>query len=157
MKRHLLVVVCLALTAVLASCRSVPVHEAHSSPLAVLGAFKPEVVLLEKMLADANVREIEGIAFMSGRLGDKPVVIVWTGVGKVNAAMTTTLLIEHFKPVWNTVVDGFGNHDPGAGRINMRRPKWDIVHPGRPWAERLSAAETPEQVVRLIESSTRTA
>jgi len=136
MKRHLLVVICLALTPVLASCRSVPVHEAHSSPLAVLGAFKPEVVLLEKMLADANVREIEGIAFMSGRLGDKPVVIVWTGVGKVNAAMTTTLLIEHFKPT-RVIFTGIAgavdpNLEPGDIVIARRTAHHDM---GTLWSE----------------------
>ena len=38
-------------------------------------------------------------------------------------------LIDHFRPVWNTAIDGFGNHDPGRGRHAMRRPRWDIVHP----------------------------
>jgi adenosylhomocysteine nucleosidase len=98
MERHLLAAVCLALTTVLASCRSAPTREAPSSPLAVLGAFRPEVVLLEETLANAKVQEIEGITFMSGRLGERSIVVAWTGVGKVNAAMTTTLLLEHFKP-----------------------------------------------------------
>ena len=60
-------------------------------------------------------------------------------------------LIEHFSPLWNTVVDGFGNHDPGSGRRNMKRPKWDILHPGREWATRLSPEETEAQIIRLIE------
>jgi adenosylhomocysteine nucleosidase len=98
MERHLLAAVCLALMTVLASCRSAPTREAPSSPLAVLGAFRPEVLLLEKMLTDAKVQEIEGITFMSGRLDERSIVVAWTGVGKVNAAMTTTLLLEHFKP-----------------------------------------------------------
>ena len=61
-------------------------------------------------------------------------------------------LVGHFKPVWNTIVDGFGNHDPGAGRKDMRRPRWDIVHPGRPWAKKLRAAESREEIVRLIQA-----
>ncbi|MCY4612237.1 MAG: Eco29kI family restriction endonuclease [Nitrospira sp.] len=59
-------------------------------------------------------------------------------------------LINHFRPVRNTVIEGFGNHDPGRGRLAMRRPHWDIVHPGRPWAAKLQAAETTEEIVRLI-------
>ena len=59
-------------------------------------------------------------------------------------------LIDHFRPVWNTVIEGFGNHDPGSGRRNMRRPYWDIIHPGRPWAAKLKAAQTLEEIVRLI-------
>jgi adenosylhomocysteine nucleosidase len=66
--------------------------------LAVLGAVNPEVTLLQSMLTDVKSQEIEGIEFISGRIGAEPVVLAWTGVGKVNAAMTTTLLLEHFQP-----------------------------------------------------------
>ena len=47
-------------------------------------------------------------------------------------------LIRRYKPLWNTVIDGFGNHDPGAGRYNQARSEWDVLHPGRAWAERLA-------------------
>ena len=33
--------------------------------------------------------------------------------------------------LWNSLVDGFGNHDPGAGRYKGLRPRWDVLHPGR--------------------------
>ncbi|MFZ1963064.1 MAG: Eco29kI family restriction endonuclease [Roseiarcus sp.] len=52
--------------------------------------------------------------------------------------LAETLLISSFQPVWNVVLDGFGNHDPGAGRYQGLRPLWDVVHPGRPWASRCS-------------------
>lgn len=66
--------------------------------------------------------------------------------------MAERLMISGFQPVWNLVVDGFGNHDPGAGRLAMRRPPWDELHPGRGWAARLrqasqySAEETSERI-----------
>lgn len=56
-------------------------------------------------------------------------------------------LIEHYRPVWNTIVDGFGNHDPGKGRHSMKRPRWDILHPGRPWAKLLQSAESPDDIM----------
>ena len=66
--------------------------------------------------------------------------------------LTESLLIERFKPVWNRVLDGFGNHDPGKGRHRGRMPLWDCLHPGRAWAERLQpcafTAEELEQRVR---------
>lgn len=46
-------------------------------------------------------------------------------------------LIRRHKPLWNTVVDGFGNHDPGSGRYDQAKSEWDILHPGRLWAKRL--------------------
>ena len=47
-------------------------------------------------------------------------------------------LIRKYQPVWNTVVDGFGNHDPGSGRYNQAPSEWDVLHPGRSWAKRLT-------------------
>ena len=47
------------------------------------------------------------------------------------------VLIRKYRPLWNSVVDGFGNHDPGRGRYNQARSEWDVLYPGRPWADRL--------------------
>jgi hypothetical protein len=47
-------------------------------------------------------------------------------------------LIRNYKPIWNTQIDGFGNHDPGKGRYNQAKSEWDVIHPGRPWAEKCS-------------------
>lgn len=58
--------------------------------------------------------------------------------------LAESLLIDSFKPVWNVVVDGFGNHDPGAGRHGGKRPNWDVIHAGRPWAARLQPAALSE-------------
>ena len=67
-------------------------------------------------------------------------------VGTVEAA-----LIRRYRPLWNTVIDGFGNNDPGAGRYNQARSEWDILHPGRLWAERLTG-QSPrrEDVIEKI-------
>lgn len=51
--------------------------------------------------------------------------------------LAESLMIEKFAPVWNCVLDGFGNHDPGSGRYSGKMPYWDCVHPGRVWASRL--------------------
>lgn len=50
---------------------------------------------------------------------------------------TETILIEKFLPVWNCLLEGFGNHVPGKGRKSMITPAWDWYHPGRAWAEHL--------------------
>jgi hypothetical protein len=65
---------------------------------------------------------------------------IWIPLGE-------SLLIAKFAPVWNALIDGFGNHDPGSGRYNGLRPKWDVLHPGRKWAEKCAVRkETPEQI-----------
>jgi adenosylhomocysteine nucleosidase len=71
----------------------------HVAPItAILGAFDEEVEVLEGRLTDRKEQNIEGIRCMTGEINEKQVVVARTGVGKVNAAMTTTLLIEHFRP-----------------------------------------------------------
>lgn len=51
--------------------------------------------------------------------------------------LAESMLIEMFSPLWNQVIDGFGNHDPGSGRYNQQKSQWDVLHPGRPWANKL--------------------
>ena len=70
----------------------------HTSPVAILGAFDEEVAILEAKLANPKAHIIEGIQFLTGTLNQRNVVIARTGVAKVNAAMTATLIIEHFRP-----------------------------------------------------------
>ena len=65
--------------------------------------------------------------------------------------LAESMLIEKFLPVWNCLLEGFGNHDPGKGRKNMVIPAWDFYHPGRAWAERLeSCSKTTEQIDKEI-------
>ena len=47
--------------------------------------------------------------------------------------LAESMLIEMFSPIWNKLIDGFGNHDPGEGRYNQQRSQWDTLHPGRKW------------------------
>lgn len=51
--------------------------------------------------------------------------------------LAESLMIAKYSPVWNTELDGFGNHDPGKGRKDSKRSKWDTLHPGRAWANKL--------------------
>jgi hypothetical protein len=56
---------------------------------------------------------------------------IWIPLGE-------NILIENFKPLWNIAVDGFGNNAPGSGRDKQKRSPWDVLHPGRGHAARLT-------------------
>lgn len=72
---------------------------------------------------------------------------IWIPLGE-------SLLIEKFKPLWNNIVDGFGNHDPGSGRYGQQKSLWDVLHPGRQWAERCQpSAKSQEAIIKIIEDS----
>ena len=64
--------------------------------------------------------------------------------------LAESLLIERFEPLWNRVMDGFGNHDPGKGRYEQKMSQWDSIHPGRSWATRLKNLDTTESDLRKI-------
>jgi len=75
----------------------------------------------------------------------------WLIVEDVWIPLGESALIRDHRPVWNAIVDGFGNHDPGSGRINGLRSRWDTLHPGRPWASKFPArGETPEEIQQEI-------
>ena len=62
---------------------------------------------------------------------------IWIPLGE-------SLLIQRFRPLWNCRIDGFGNHDPGAGRHAGAKPAWDTLHPGRTWASRCAPSKLSE-------------
>lgn len=91
--------------------------EAHPSPV------------LHKRLCEHSdsARSVDNLSLQD--FGCRRLVLdpVWIG-------LTEQVLIATYRPTWNSVVDGFGNHDPGAGRRNQKRSLWDTLHPGRRWA-----------------------
>ena len=64
----------------------------------ILGAFPPELVLLQSKMENKKDTIIAHISFTKGTLNGRSVVLAQTGIGKVNAAITTTLMIQYFKP-----------------------------------------------------------
>jgi hypothetical protein len=68
---------------------------------------------------------------------------IWIPLGE-------SLLIERTKPLWNIVLDGFGNHDPGSGRYNQQISAWDTLHPGRAWAKKLQPGKSREAITESI-------
>ncbi len=66
---------------------------------------------------------------------------IWIPLGE-------NMLIEQHQPVWNRVVDGFGNKDPGNRRKDQYRSPWDVIHPGRGFAGKL--AMNPRTVDQLV-------
>lgn len=69
---------------------------------------------------------------------------IWIPLGEA-------LLISHFEPIWNIVVEGFGKHASGAARRAGMRSAWDTIHPGRSWAEHEQPREeTADDILRRV-------
>lgn len=65
--------------------------------IGLLGAMDEEIELLLQDMTDKTLHTHGGIAFTSGRLHGCSVIVCKSGVGKVNAAVTTQLLIDRFE------------------------------------------------------------
>jgi len=65
--------------------------------------------------------------------------------------LAESLMIARFTPLWNSLIDGFGNHNPGKGRHAGMRPRRDVLHPGRMRARQL--AERPESQEQITQDA----
>ncbi|HEY4151470.1 MAG TPA: 5'-methylthioadenosine/adenosylhomocysteine nucleosidase [Chitinophagaceae bacterium] len=101
----LLVIVSCTLQQVSAQAPVKPIDSPHEAPIGrrngvtgILGAFADETELLLGQVQQKKEVVIRQIHFTQGLLRGRPVVIAQSGIGKVNAAVTTALMLEHFQP-----------------------------------------------------------
>lgn len=66
--------------------------------IGVIGAMEEEVELLRGSLENVVTEEIANCEFTSGTYKGQDVVLLKSGIGKVNAAMSTTLLLQKYQP-----------------------------------------------------------
>ena len=64
--------------------------------IAIIGAMEEEVALLRDAMEVEEVRTIAHVEFTKGKLNHREVVLLKSGIGKVNVAIATTLLFEHY-------------------------------------------------------------
>jgi len=80
----------------------------HNAVFGVIGAMESEVARLRAALTDTETRRIAGLTFHAGTLGQNRVVLVKSGIGKVNAARCAQILIDCYAPdyIVNTGIAG---------------------------------------------------
>jgi adenosylhomocysteine nucleosidase len=88
--------------------------------IGIIGAMDEEVDILKEIMDIQETIEKSGLKFYIGRLEDKDVVLVRCGIGKVNAALCTQILLSEFNvnSVVNTGV---------AGALHSELGVYDIV------------------------------
>jgi len=73
--------------------------------------------------------------------------VIFEGAGSDMIGTIEAALIKLHRPLWNMSLDGFGNHDPGSGRYEQAKSDWDVLHEGRPWAERCRGQATSMKTI----------
>lgn len=75
----------------------------------------------------------------------------WLVVDSVWTALGESAMIRRYRPVWNAVLVGFDDTDPGRRRAEGLRSAWDTLHPGRPWAAKyIGRDETADQIAQDV-------
>ncbi len=132
--------------------------------IGVIGAMEEEVHLLRASLDSVNTEEVANCEFTSGTYKGQEVVLLKSGIGKVNAAMSTTLLLQKYKPdvIINTGSAGGFDADLEVGAIiisdEVRHHDVDVTVfgyemgqvPQMP-AAFLSSADLMEHAVKAVE------
>lgn len=88
-----------------------------------------------------SIDEVENLELSDFYVRYLVVEDIWIPLGE-------NILIERFRPIWNRAIDGFGNKDPGKRRATQYRSPWDVLHPGRTFAEKL--ADSPVTTDMLV-------
>jgi adenosylhomocysteine nucleosidase len=88
--------------------------------IGIIGAMEEEVKILRDAMTNKKVETIANSEFISGTLNGKEVILLRSGIGKVNAAMTTSILIQTYQPdyIINT---------GSAGGLNPELQVGDVV------------------------------
>lgn len=88
--------------------------------IGIIGAMAEEVAAFKEAMQDIEQQQIAGTDFYLGKIAGTQVALAQSGIGKVNAALTTTLMCQLFQPkaIINT---------GSAGGFNAQQQVGDIV------------------------------
>ena len=108
-----------------------------SKKIGIIAAMNEEVEAIKELMIDINVKEIYELQFITGKISAKDIVLVKCGVGKVNAARTTQILINNFniEYVINVGTAGSLNEEIEIGDVviaeKLVQHDFDITASGR--------------------------
>ena len=87
--------------------------------IGIICAMKIEVEGLKALMENSEVTKAAGLEFFSGKIFEKDVVLLECGIGKVNAAVGTQVMIDRFKPdvIINSGIAGSLSKDLIVGDI----------------------------------------
>lgn len=80
--------------------------------IAIIGAMEEEVTLLRDNIEERTQETVAGCEFTFGKMRGADVILVRSGIGKVNAAMSTTILLEKYKPDCIINTGSAGGYNP---------------------------------------------
>lgn len=95
--------------------------------IGIIGAMDEEIAQFQTLMTNKKEVTIANTLFIEGKIEQKQVVLLKSGIGKVNAALSTTIMYERFNPriVINTGTAGGFNDELNIGDLVISS---DVVH-----------------------------
>lgn len=95
--------------------------------IGIIGAMEEEIASLKSKMELVTAKNIVGIDFYMGKMNGKSVVLVRSGIGKVNAAICTQVLIDLYAVdyIINVGVAGAISKELSIGDVVISK---DVVH-----------------------------
>ncbi|SDB97402.1 adenosylhomocysteine nucleosidase [Pelagirhabdus alkalitolerans] len=79
--------------------------------IGIIGAMDQEIHLLKESMSVKSEETIANCHFIKGQLGEKEIVLLKSGIGKVNAALATAILHERYQPTCIINTGSAGGYD----------------------------------------------
>lgn len=116
------------------------------------GSRRGDTVNVDSPALRSRLREHARSIDQATNLDKKDFQYRYLAIEPVWITLAERFAIDHYKPVWNRCLDGFGDHDPGSGRYNGEKSWWDTLHPGRGWADNLRPVKTLEEAIERVQT-----
>ncbi|WP_340278351.1 5'-methylthioadenosine/adenosylhomocysteine nucleosidase [Staphylococcus coagulans] len=81
--------------------------------IGIIGAMEEEIEILKSQMVELEEIKIAHTVFYKGLLNGKEIILTQSGIGKVNVAISTALLINEFKPAYIINTGSAGALQPG--------------------------------------------
>ena len=130
--------------------------------LGIIAAMQEEMNEIKKIMNNVQEKTIYELKFYEGTINNKNIVLVESGVGKVNAARTTQVLIDNYKidAVINVGSAGSANQELQIGDIvigkTLVQHDFDITAFGHPKGYISNVGERIKSDENLIKSMEQT-
>lgn len=107
--------------------------------IGIIVAMSKELHLLLNLIENPIENTYSGFSFTSGNIGGRDVVVTQCGIGKVNAAIGTVAMINHYSPslIINTGVAGGAGHTHPLDVVIADKIAYHDTYcgPGTEWGE----------------------
>lgn len=114
--------------------------------VAIVNAAESESAYIRQTLTNSETKCIDGLTYIVGKIDNKDVVLVKTGIGSVNSAIVLTKLLHDFSPHY-ILFSG------SSGMVNMHLNIGDVVLARKVYSLDYGEQNSSQPIIRCYENN----